>query len=380
MNDNALRFREDGTFHILQVSDPQDMIHVRRAMTKMLDRAYDTLRPDLVLFTGDNTLGNHLHDIAFVRIETVNDPAVTLEKLRRSLAHILEPVEARCIPFAMIYGNHDDMNDVTKEDQFSLYRAYPHCLPMNETDETVDCDTYAIPLLGADGRTAWNLYMIDSAWNDETGQHCVIKEETARWYARTSDRLRKENGGEAVPSLLFTHVALPQTKGLLKPCGADDPGAVRDGDGYVCLDTSKAKGVFGESISACTDDGGLFDAMLRRGDVRAVVSGHDHLNCFDGTTDGMRFLQSGAASFRCYGSRVRGVREFVLHADDPLHFDTAFYTYDALCGTGVGAQLRYFWDADDLIVQKYALLGSALLAGGALALGARIRRRLDHGR
>ena len=63
MIDNTLHFRADGTFHILQVSDPQDLPHARKAMLRMLERAYDTLQPDLVLFTGDNTLGNHLHDV-----------------------------------------------------------------------------------------------------------------------------------------------------------------------------------------------------------------------------------------------------------------------------------------------------------------------------
>ena len=113
MNENTLKFRPDGTFRILQVSDPQDLVYARQAMLRMLDRAYDTLRPDLVLFTGDNTLGNHLHDVAFVRIKTVHSPAVTLWRMRRALSRILQPVEARGIPFAMIFGNHDDMNDVS---------------------------------------------------------------------------------------------------------------------------------------------------------------------------------------------------------------------------------------------------------------------------
>jgi hypothetical protein len=375
MNDNALTFREDGTFHILQVSDPQDLVYTRQAMARMLDEAYDGLRPDLVLFTGDNTLGNHLHDFLFVRIPTVHSSAVTLWRMRRALKGILQPVEDRGIPFAMIYGNHDDMNDVSKAEQFPLYRAYSQCLPMNETDGSVDCDTYNIPLRTADGRTAWNLFMLDSAWNDDEGQHCRIKPETTSWYAQTSDRLRQENGGEAVPSILFLHVPLPQTKGLCKSCEKDAVGAVRDGDGYVCLDASKAQGVMGESVSACEDDGGLFDEMRLRGDVRAVVSGHDHLNCFDGESDGVRFIQSGAASFRCYGSRIRGVREFVLHADDPTKFETRYFTYDMLCGTGFSAQLRYFLDADDKIAEKYGILGGALLTGAAVAVAAKLHKR-----
>ena len=380
MKENAMQFRKDGTFHILQVSDPQDLVYARKAMLRMLECAYDRLQPDLVLFTGDNTLGNHLHDVAFVRRKTVNDPAVTLRKMQRALAHILEPVEQRGIPFAMIYGNHDDMNDVPKEAQFALYRAYPHCLPMNDTDARVDCDTYAIPVCTADGKPAWNLYMLDSAWNDETGQHCSIKEETVSWYQYTSDRLRQANGGVNVPSLLFLHVPLPQTKGLYAPCTAQTRGAVRDADGYFRLDPAKAQGILGESISACTDPFGLFDAIRQRGDVRAVISGHDHLNCFDGVTDGMRFIQSGAASFRCYGSRVRGVRQFILRADDPTHFETQYLTYDDLCGTQLPARLQYFWDADEMIAEKYlSLCAAACVSAAAVAVVRKRTRRRNSG-
>ncbi len=375
MTENALRFRPDGTFRVLQVSDPQDLVHARRAMLRMLDRAYDGLRPDLVLFTGDNTLGNHLLDFGPVRIRTLGKPQVTFRQMRRALANVLEPVDRRGIPFAMIYGNHDDMNDVSKTAQFSLYRAYRGCLPMNSSDPSVDCDTCNIPLYGKDGRPAWNLYLLDSAWNDETGQYWQIKAETVRWYERASGCLRAENGGRNVPSLLFLHCPLPETKRLCTPCEKTEPGAVRDGDGWVRLDPAKAAGTLGESVSACEDPYGLFASLRDRGDVRAVVSGHDHLNCFDGTVDGVRLIQSGAASFRCYGGRIRGVRLFVLHEDDPETFETAYYTYDDLCGTGFRAQLRYFWDADDKAYEKYTALGIGALTASAAAAAAVLLRR-----
>ena len=55
-------FPESGKLKIMQVSDPQDMHIVRSAMTKMLDKVYDVEKPDLVVFTGDNILGNHIND------------------------------------------------------------------------------------------------------------------------------------------------------------------------------------------------------------------------------------------------------------------------------------------------------------------------------
>ena len=52
MKQKPLRFRPDGGLTIMQVSDPQDLHFVRRAMIQMLDAAYDLIRPDLVVFTG----------------------------------------------------------------------------------------------------------------------------------------------------------------------------------------------------------------------------------------------------------------------------------------------------------------------------------------
>ena len=63
---NSLDLNKDKT-RVLQVSDPQDLKLVRKSMTEMLGRAYDTMKPDLVVFTGDNILGNHLLDVGLAR-------------------------------------------------------------------------------------------------------------------------------------------------------------------------------------------------------------------------------------------------------------------------------------------------------------------------
>lgn len=68
-----LKFK-NGKFVILQVSDPQDLQFVRKTMVKMLDKAYDRISPDLVVFTGDNILGNHLRDARFGSRKVILSP------------------------------------------------------------------------------------------------------------------------------------------------------------------------------------------------------------------------------------------------------------------------------------------------------------------
>lgn len=375
---NTMQLKKDGKLVIMQVSDPQDLVAVRPAMVKMLAAAYDTVKPDLVVFTGDNILGNHLLDARIGNRKVADGHEATLKRMEQALAHILNPLEQRGIPFAMIFGNHDDMNLVTKREQADIFRSYSCCLPLNNEDESRDVATYNIPILSADGgKTAFNLWMMDTAWYDKCADKCyeAIKEEAVVWYRRTEAAMRTENGGKAVPSLLFMHIPFGQQQALCKPCAKTDKGALLLKDGtYICLDESKAKGVMGEPPCICADEFGLFEAIRERGDVMAAVSGHDHQNCFDGTVEGVRLLQTSCASFRCYGNRQRGVRVFTLDESKPDTFETRMFTYDDLCGKGPAAQLRYLWDADDLIVPKYAMLAGVAVAavGAAVAVAKKI--------
>ncbi|MCR5150292.1 MAG: metallophosphoesterase [Clostridiales bacterium] len=376
---NAIKFNKNGRLVIMQVSDAQDMVHVRRAMTHMLDKAYDCIKPDLVLFTGDNILGNHLLDARIGTRKVADGWYATYERLVKSLEHILVPCEKRGIPFAMIYGNHDDVNAVTKEEHIGIFRRYENCLPMNTDNPEVDCDTYNIPVLSSDGKkTVFNLWMLDSAWHDkETGRsYCEIKPQTTEWFKKTSEELRFANGGESVPSLMFMHVPIKQQYGLLKKCEAETPGAIKDGDGgYVCLDNEKAVGVLGEMPCVCDDDAGLFDAVKQDGSVLALVGGHDHLNSFDGVYDGVRFIQTPCASFRCYGSRERGVRLFVLDENNPAEFETQVFTYDMICGKKPSSELRYFRDADEKVKERIAVIAAGAAAIAAAGIKAAIKKK-----
>ena len=209
---NEIRMNSSGKLRIMQVSDPQDMKYVRKAMVDMLDKAYDKLKPDLVVFTGDNILGNHLLDARIGSRQIASGRAATLSIMKDSIRHICLPLDKRKIPFAMIYGNHDDMNLVSKDDQADIYRSYSMCLPMNTRNGRVDCDTYNVPVFSNDGsKLVFNLWMIDSAWYDKAEDKCyqAIKPETVEWYKQTSQQLKDSNGGNPVPSLMFAHIPLP---------------------------------------------------------------------------------------------------------------------------------------------------------------------------
>jgi len=384
MIDKKLKFNSDGKFIIMQVSDAQDLQFVRHTMIRMLNKAYDTVCPDLVVFTGDNILGNHLRDARFGSKHVIHTKEEDYERMKTAISHICRPLEKRRIPFTMIYGNHDDVNEITKEEQADIYRSYSMCIGLDNPDKSVDVDTFDLPVYSSDGvNKVFNLWMIDSAWYDKKENKCheAVKKETVDWYIKRSNELKEENGGEILPSLMFQHIPMPESTALLIDCEKDDPLAVpffRKGEKerYVKLDPEKAEGFLNEPITPCEENYGQLEALKKQGDVKAVVYGHDHTNNFIGEHDGITIIQSSAASFRCYGNRLRGVRVFELNEDTPEEISTYFLTYDDLGGSSLPGRLAYIWDADGCGKQKAALIAGTA-AGTALASAAAyyIRRK-----
>ena len=52
-----MKFREDGTFHILHITDIQEIPEVAEDTLTLMRRALDAAKPDLVVFTGDQLKG-----------------------------------------------------------------------------------------------------------------------------------------------------------------------------------------------------------------------------------------------------------------------------------------------------------------------------------
>ncbi len=368
-----LKFNKNGKFVIMQVSDAQDLQHVRHTMVRMLNKACDTVKPDLVFFTGDNILGNHLCDARIGSRKVIHTKDGEFAAMEKAISHIISPLEKRSIPFTMIYGNHDDMNRITKDEQAGIFLSSPLCA--GTVDETSpETGTFSLPIYSSDGtKKAFNLWGMDSGRMDkETGVcHTGVTKEAVEWYIKKSDELKAENNGKPLPSLMFQHIALPEMSALMTDAKPGDVNAVpsyKDGNAkkYVKLDPAKARGILGEPICGCSENNGEFDAIKNQGDVLALVLGHEHINNYDAYLDGVRIIQTSGASFRCYGNRTRGVRVFVLDENAPESFETYNLFYSDLCGSSPLSELAYIWDADGEGKKKAALIAGGVLCAAAV--------------
>lgn len=371
MYNDKLKFNKNGKFVILQVSDAQDMHIPRKGMFKMLDKIYDKVNPDMIVLTGDNILGNHVNDAIIGKRKTANTKEGTLKRVKKALGFLLNPIEKRKIPFAFIYGNHDDKNCLTKKEQAQVYKEYNYCIPYNETDDTIDCDTYNVPIYDRNGeKLKYNIWMMDSAGLDENDNSFeYVKKEALDWYQNKSDELEKENGSK-VMSLMFQHIPVPETKEFFEECESDEKGAVKGPDGkFFKLNPEKASGFAFEYAETCEDDFGQLQVIKEQKDVCALVFGHDHLNSFTGELNGINIIQTSGASFRSYGNMIsRGVRVFTIDESDTSSFETYTLGYFDIFGKKFTSIMRYIMNADEYEYIKAIVIALAAIIGVGLVV------------
>lgn len=357
----------NGKLTVLQISDPQDMHWVRKTMLRMLDNACDKVQPDLIVFTGDNILGNHLCDKRFGHGQRKLTRQQEYGILKKALGHVLNIAANRNIPFAAVFGNHDDRNSFTKDEQADIFRAYPENRGFINREEL--CGTDCLPVYSSDGQTRlMNFWMTDTARyaHDEDACYEEITKAQTDWFRETSAQLKAENGGKPYPSLMFMHIPFEKVSSFCVECNEADSDFGENGKFYKLADN--AFGSINETVSPVNDEFGFYRAVKDDGGIIGIVSGHDHLNSFEGTADGIRFIATPGASFRSYGNRERGVRVFEFYEDKLTDFYTYTLNYTDLCGDGFTADFGWFWDADNMEKTKFAVLAGAAAAVSALSI------------
>ena len=241
---NELKFNSNHKFKIVQFTD----VHWKYGNPasdeagKRMAEVLDAEKPDLVVFTGD---------VIFAK------PA------REGLDKALEATISRGIPFAVTWGNHDDEQDLKRE-ELSAYIANKPGNLTSTTEGIYGVTNYTLTVKSVDGKqNAAVLYIFDS--NSYSPMKKVkgyewIKHDQVQWYINTSKAFTAANNGTPMPALAFFHIPLPEFHE-----------AVQNEDSFF-VGTRKEK--------ACAPalNSGLATAMLEAGDVMGVFVGHDHVN------------------------------------------------------------------------------------------------------
>ncbi len=301
--DAHLHFNKDGRFRILNFSDIQDDESLESRVKTFIREAVYTACPDLIVLTGDNIYG---------------PDASGTSNTRAAIAEFMTIFQELGVPVAIVFGNHDDDdNGVSKETQMTMYNQYSVSISYDEGSSMDGCGTYNVPIYGYNDRdkVKFNLWMFDtgsSINNALSGTYDYMRQNQLDWYVRKSNELKAANGGVPVPSMAFQHIIVNEIYNALTPVSSG--GVSFNGQNYVLPSTAKPGSVLGEH--PCPSDNSNekeFATIKQQGDVVAIVSGHDHKNCFVVPYQGVDLINSPAAGFYVTKLPIIGI---VYQGDD----------------------------------------------------------------
>ncbi|KAF7948925.1 hypothetical protein EAE96_008105 [Botrytis aclada] len=275
------RIRDNGKFKILQAADlhlSTGTGHCRDAMPEdggkceadprtleFVGRLLDEEKPDLIILGGDQING-----------ETAPDAQSAIFKYA-------ELFIKRKIPFATIFGNHDDEGSLPRAQQMALIESLPYSLSEAGPEELEGVGNYIVEVLAQGGskHSALTIYLLDthSYSPDERSfkGYDWLKKNQIDWFKQTASSLKKAHEGYSHihMDLAFIHIPLPE---------------YRD-------DTLYKEGAWREGVTAPGFNSGFRDALVEQG-VVMVSCGHDHANEYCSLS---RKEDESPALWMCYG-------------------------------------------------------------------------------
>ena len=146
-----LRFRRDGSFRVLMMSDIHGGVGYNREKTvAAISALLDAEGPDLVMLGGDTAGPGVIH-------------ITNAGELRSLLDDLSAPMEERGIPWCHVFGNHDDNYGLPNREAEQIYESYPLCVSKAGDPEISGVANYVLPVRDAEGgQILLNIFALDS--------------------------------------------------------------------------------------------------------------------------------------------------------------------------------------------------------------------------
>lgn len=240
----------------------------------LLDKLLDAVSPDLVVLTGDTVRSWAQDNLAMY-------------------ARVADVFEAKKIPWMPIFGNHESEYEFEKYQHTHAELAaglaeYPHCLMSDTSGAAVG--EYFVNIKNSENDIVYTLcamgvYYDKSLITEDfaSGWSYCRTNEQILWYENTLKAVSAvQNGesGELVPSMVFSHVPVPETLTAWEE-------AYNDGQ-------PNEKYYYGKLFSGKTDSrkylgqDALFDKVVELGSTKAMFFGHYHDNDYSVDYRGVR--------------------------------------------------------------------------------------------
>ena len=289
-----LKFDENGSFKIVQFTD----IHWHNGedpdqkSAALMESIASAEAPNLIVLTGDILSGGGCDDAA------------------KSLQQIVHLLEQCGIPWAAVFGNHDDEGTADRNELMAVMQESELSLVEPGPEEISGVGNYVLTIHeNSKSSPAALLYFIDSGSYAPTdiGGYDWIRRDQIEWYLSESSK-HNVSAEHRLPALAFFHIPIPEYDEVW--------------DFHTCY------GVKYENVCPPRINTGFFAALHEAGDVIGTFVGHEHINDFWGELHGIRLCYGRATGYNTYGKDgfPRGARVIELNEGERqfntwLHLD-----------------------------------------------------------
>lgn len=364
----CLQFHLSGKFRVLQCADVQDSSRVSKDTIRLIASACDAVRPDLVVFTGNQIAGyDKIFSRTFKRRNWQESSSLSFadkqnlkEKVRETIAQITEPLEKRSIPWVVTYGNHDFQCGLSNEELDEVYQEFPCCMNRSSVNKSTKktksamqstncvlpkqiifpCEpgSFAFPVKDEkQDKVVFSIVLVDSGDYCKNGGYGKPSKQSLDFIEDLHTFLPKR-------ICVFQHFPLQQYHRILREVPQDLAARESAIEGYrsfagryYILDEHYVlpDGYLGEGISCSDEDSGEYDSLVKAG-AFAVVTGHDHRNSFAAVEpeNNMMFISTPTCGFASYGPEPskRGVRLLEFDIRHPFEPRTQILEFGDLVG------------------------------------------------
>lgn len=287
---------KDSNFKILQLTD----IHIGNGFMcigkdnkalQAVNKLVQNTKPDLIIVTGDMVYP--------VPIQSGSANNLRATKLFATLMDGFE------VPWAITFGNHDEewYSLFNIEDVAKVYEESEYCIFQKGPDEIYGTSNYFINIKNYDDSLNTSLALIDSnsyVPGLKINVYDNIHDDQVEWYENELYKITDYYGLDTLmPSLAFFHIPVNEyNDAWLKY--KDDKNTDE-----VEWHYGKA-GEAGEKVFAPQTRGKIFDKMVELGSTKGIFCGHDHLNDFSVTYNGIRLTYGKSIDYLAYYGIVPG--------------------------------------------------------------------------
>lgn len=230
----------------------------------LITRVLDLETPDLVVLSGDQIYGDSSYDT------------------ESTIYKIVEKLINRRIPYAAVFGNHDDQNTISRAEQLAIFKTLPYSLSVTGPDDVDGVGNYLLSI-----GNEFDIYMLDSH------SHLGPKIRGYDWFKESQIEYVSKVAAERpdTAKMAFFHIPL-----------------------FEYREAHDLIGSYKEGVISAKQNTNMFPKLSQAG-VKLMSVGHDHVNDYCFNHEGIELCYGGSCGYggyAGYGGYVRRIRIFEL--------------------------------------------------------------------